>query len=118
MVREATSWLEYSSIIHIPWLENCQADGLSELASSSADNKSKTIQWDTLTERSIEPREIMWLDQSLTWMQAFVTYLTYGTLPSDTKEVERTKKGADLFILYEEILYKRSYKCATPEMGE
>jgi len=67
-VKKATNWLKNFSIIHIPRSENHQADALAKLVSSSADGKPKRIQWETLRKRSIEPREVMWLDWSFTWM--------------------------------------------------
>ena len=50
-------------------------------------------------------------------------YLTNGTLPSDSKEVVKVKKRSNWFILYEGILYKRSFarpllRCVTPEDGK
>jgi len=65
-VREATSRLKNFSIAHIPWSENYQANGLSKLASSSADGEPKRIQWEMVLQRSIEPRQILWLDRSST----------------------------------------------------
>jgi len=58
-LREATGLLKHSLITHILQLENRQADALSKLASSIEDEKPKRIQWETLIERSIDPREIL-----------------------------------------------------------
>ena len=52
--REATKLLKHFVITHISQLENRHADALLKLASSSNDGKSKNIQWETLTERSIK----------------------------------------------------------------
>ena len=57
------------------------------------------------------------------WMEPIHTYLTDGTLPSDPKEADKVKKRSNWFILYEGILYKRSFtwsllRCVTPEEGE
>jgi len=51
------------------------------------------------------------------------TYLANGTLPADPKEADRVKRWSSWFILYEGILYKRSFAqpllhCVTPEMGK
>jgi len=51
------------------------------------------------------------------------TYLAIKTLPSDHKEADRVKRQANWFILYDGILYKRSFaqpllRCVTPEMGK
>jgi len=69
-VREATRLLRHFTITHNPQSENCQADTLSKLASSSEDGKLKNIQWETLMERSIDPYEILWLDRSSIWMDS------------------------------------------------
>jgi len=45
-----------------------------------------------MTERSIEPREVLWLDGSSTWMDPIHTYVTDGTLPPDTKEADQVNK--------------------------
>jgi len=60
--------------MHIPWPRNRQADALSKLANSSEDGNLKQIGWETLSQRSIEPREILWLDRSSTWMDPIMTY--------------------------------------------
>ena len=65
---EATGLLKHFSITHIPRSENRQADALSKLASSSKDGKLKRIRWETWSEKSFEPREVLWLDRSPTWM--------------------------------------------------
>jgi len=122
-VREAMGLLKHFSITHIPRSENRQADALSKLASSSDDGKPKNIQWATLTHRSIDLHEVLWLDRSPTWMEPIRAYLADGTLPTDAKEAEKVKKRSNWFILYEGILYKRSFarpllRCVTPADGQ
>ena len=94
-----------------------------KLASSSEDGKPKRIQWEILTERSIDPHKILWLDKSSTSMDPLCAYLADGTLPSDSKEANRIKRQANWFILYDRILHKRSYarpllRYITPEVGK
>ena len=84
-VREATKLLKYFAITYIPRSENRQADALSKLASSFDDGKLKNIQWETLTERSIDPHEVLWLDRSSTWMDPIHAYLINGTPHPDPK---------------------------------
>ena len=84
-VREATKLLKHFTIMHIPHLENRQANALSKLASSSDDGKPKNIQWETLTERRINAHEVLWLDKSSTWMDPIRAYLTDGTLLGSQK---------------------------------
>ena len=96
---------------------------MSKLASSSDDGKPKNIQWKTLTERSIDLHKVLWLDRSPTWMKLIRAHLTDGTLPSDPKEVDKVKKRSNWFILYEGILYKRSFaqpllRCVAPAEGK
>jgi len=71
---------------------------------------------------SIDPHEVLWLNKSSTWMEPIHAYLIDGTMPSDPKEADKVKKRSNLFILYEGILYKRSFalpllRCVTPEEG-
>ena len=122
-LREATQLLKHFTITHTPRSENRYADVLSKLASSSKDGKPKSIQWETLAERSIDPHEILWLDRSLEWMDPIREYLIDGTLSADPKEANQVKQGSNWFILYDELLYKRSFArpllChVTPEMGK
>ena len=65
-VWEASKLLKHFAIAHIPHSENRQADALSKLTSSFEDGKPKNIQWETLTERSIDLHEVLWLDRSST----------------------------------------------------
>jgi len=65
-----------------------------------------------LTERGINPYEILWLDRSSTWMDSIRVYLVKDTLPRDSMEAGRVKRWANWFILYDEILYKGS--CTLP----
>ena len=56
-------------------------------------------------------------------MDPIRAYLTDGTLPLNPKEVDRVKKRSNWFILYEGILYKRSFaqpllSCVTTEHGK
>jgi len=67
-VRETTKLLKHFLIIHISQSKNGQPDALSKLSSSYEDEKPKHIQWETLTRRSIDPHEVLWLDRSSTWM--------------------------------------------------
>ena len=74
-------------------------------------------------ERSIDPHEVLWLDRSSTGMDPIRAYLADGTLPKDSKEADRVKRQANWFILYDGILYKRSFAqpllhCITPKMGK
>jgi len=107
--REATKLLKHFSITHISWSKNRQADMLSKLASSSEDVKPKHIQWKTLTERSIDPYEVLWLDRSSTWMDPTRTYLADSPLLSDHKKADCVKRQANWFILYDGIIYKWSF---------
>ena len=55
-------------------------------------------------------------------MDPIRAYLADSTLPSDYKEANCVKRRANQFILYNRILYNRSYtqpllRCVTPEMG-
>ena len=75
-------------------------DALSKQASSFDDRKPKNIQWETLTEKSIDLHKVLWLDTSSTWMDPIRTYFTDGN-----KEVDKVKKRSNWFILYEGILY-------------
>ena len=118
---EATCRLKKFPLLHIPWSKNHQADSLSKLASSSTDEKARRIQWETLLEWSIEPKEILWLNRSSTWMDPIKAYLSDDALPTGTKESEQVKKLVEWFILYERILYKCSHArpllcCVTPKM--
>jgi len=79
---------------------------LSKLTSSSKDGKPKHIQWETLTKQSVNPREVFWLDMISAWMDPIRAYLADRTLPSDHKEADLVKKWANLFMLYDGILYK------------
>jgi len=121
-VREATKLSKHFTITHIPWLENRQADTLSKLASWSDDGKPKNIQWETMTERSIDLHEALWLDRSPTWIEPICAYLTDGMMPSYPKEADKVKKRSNWFILFQGILYERSFarpllRCVTPEEG-
>jgi len=56
-------------------------------------------------------------------MGLICAYLADGTLPSDSKEAGRMKRRANWLILYDRILYKRSFArpllcCVTPYMGK
>ena len=121
-LREATKLLKHFALTHIPRSNNQQADALSKLESSSNDRKSKNIQWETLTERSIDPYEVLWLDRSLTSIDPICAYLPDSTHPADPKEADGVKKRSNWFIPYEGILYNKSFArplphCVTPEEG-
>ena len=101
--------LRHFTITHIPRSENWQADAMSKLASSFDDGRLKNVQWDTLTKRSVDLHEVIWLDRSPTWMEPIRAYLADGTLPTDSREAEKIKRRSNWFVLYEGILYKRSF---------
>ena len=55
-------------------------------------------------------------------MEPIRTYLAEGVLPTDAKEAEKIKKRSNWFVLYEGILYKRSFarpllRCISPAEG-
>ena len=56
-------------------------------------------------------------------MEPIRAYLADGTLPTDAKEAEKIKKWSNWFVLYEGILYKRSFarpllRCIPPGEGK
>ena len=122
-IHEATKLLKHFSITRILRSENREVDALSKLASSSEDGKPKHIQWETLTERSIDPHEVLWLDKSSTWMDPIRMYLADGKLPPNSKEVNHVKRRENWLILYDGIIYKWSFtrllpRCVNPTIGK
>ena len=94
-VPDLTKLLKHFAITQIRCSENRRVDALSKLACSSDDGKPKNIQLETLTERSIDLHEVLWICRSSTWMDPIHAYLTNGTLPSDPKEADKVKRRSN-----------------------
>ena len=47
----------------------------------------------------IDPKDLVRIDRSETWMESFMSYLHDETLPHDSKEANRINKKLEWFLL-------------------
>ena len=79
-VKKEVEDLEDFHVSQVPRSENNQADVLSKLASSTSCDAPRSVFWEVMERRSIEPALVEVVDRSSTWMDGILTYLKDGTL--------------------------------------
>ena len=110
-------------IERVPKSENRQADALSKLTNSPQDGYLKSIHWKISIEWTINTKGLVWIDRSEIWIEPLMSHLHEKTLPQDPKEANRIKKRSKWFLLYEMLIYKKSFfhsllRCTASQEGK
>ena len=120
-VKESITKFDKFSLIHIPRLDNAQADSLARLASLAATSDARSIIWEVHRNASVNIM-VSTINRSETWMEPLIRYLQQDIHPNDELEAQIQRKKGKWFEFYDGTLYKKSYthpllKCVTLEEG-
>ena len=100
------------SMVKIPRSQNSDVDSLATLASSSDDCIPQMISIELLEQPSIKHHAIVASTTVLepSWMDPYISFLSDGSLPTDSKELEKVRRTSAHFYLFEDKkLYRRSF---------
>ena len=97
----------------VPRSQNSHADSLATLALSSNECVPRMIFVKLLEQPSIEHCPVVASASSFepSWMDPYVSFLTDGSLLTDTKEVEKMRRTlARLWLFEDKKLYRKSFE--------
>ncbi|KAK8954142.1 hypothetical protein KSP39_PZI002328 [Platanthera zijinensis] len=90
------------SVQHVPREESARADSLAKHGPQAGGTMTE------LFRPSIEEGEIMEVDQEVSWMDPFVTFLATGRLPEGDLERKRIRYKSAYYLLKEGVLYRKT----------
>ena len=100
------------SMVKIPRSQNSHVDSLATLASSSDKCIPRMISIELLEQPSIKHHAIVASTTVVepSWMDPYISFLFDGSLPIDSKELEKVRRTSAHFYFFEEKkLYRRSF---------
>ncbi|XP_010684609.1 uncharacterized protein LOC104899171 [Beta vulgaris subsp. vulgaris] len=122
LIKEEIKSLKRFVLDQVPRSENHQADVLSKLASSAEGDEPRIVFWEIKSAKSIDQKEIMFLNRGNVWMSPIIDYKETGRLPTDPLEAKYVKARDKWFELWDGTLYKKAFnqpllKCISRENG-
>ena len=100
------------SVVWILRSQNSNVDSLATLASSSDECIPRMISIELLEKPSIKHRVIVASTTMLepSWLDPYISFLSNGSLPTDSKELEKVwRTSAHFYLFKDKKLYRRSF---------
>ncbi|XP_075499877.1 uncharacterized protein LOC142538445 [Primulina tabacum] len=92
----------------IPIEENEEPDTLAKLAASMSDTSTREVM--CLTRLVLSVDEEVPPTRKSSWMTPLIEYMVHAKLPEDKAQALKIKKQAPMFVLLNDVLYRRSYQ--------
>ena len=111
-VRHLWSRFESFSLLHVPRSGNTHADSLTTLVTSSVQSLSRVILIEDLYKPTEVKGKVVYVQQVKvwpSWMDPIVLFLKKDILPEDKSEVNKVRRKAPRFWLFED---QKLYKCS------
>ena len=99
-------WVEFTQV---PKSQNMGTYKLAKQASSEAGPTGIDLRMEVQKRPSIEEVLTFVIQNESNWMTPIVSFLQDGWLPQDVEEVRKVKKRAVMFIILNDVLYKRGF---------
>ncbi|XP_071738840.1 uncharacterized protein [Rutidosis leptorrhynchoides] len=125
LLKESTERFEHFELAQVPRSQNKKADALSKLTALTFSHFQKQVWVEELPSKSID-NDLMVAsveEEQLNWMEPILHYIRNDTLPSDKREARLIKERAPMYIIQNDILYRKSYygpmmRCVGPIEAE
>ncbi|XP_071727223.1 uncharacterized protein [Rutidosis leptorrhynchoides] len=125
LLKELAERFEYFKLAQVPRSQNKKADALSKLAALTFSYFQKQVWVEELPSKSID-NDLMVAsveEEHPNWMEPILQYIRSDVLPSDKREARLVRERAPMYIIQNDILYRKSYcgpmmRCVGPIEAE
>ncbi|XP_071694816.1 uncharacterized protein [Rutidosis leptorrhynchoides] len=112
LLNELAERFEYFELAQVPRSQNKNADALSKLAALTFSHFQKQVWVEELPSKSID-NDLMVAsveEEQPNWMEPILQYIRSDVLPSDKREARLVRERAPMYIIQNDILYRKSYR--------
>ncbi|XP_071727340.1 uncharacterized protein [Rutidosis leptorrhynchoides] len=125
LLQELAVWFEHFELAQVPRSQNKKADVLSKLAYLTFSHFQKQVLVEELPCKSID-NDLMVAsveEEQSNWMEPILQYIRNNALPNDKYEARLVRERAPMYIIQNDILYRKSYfgpmmRCVGPIEAE
>ncbi|XP_071699734.1 uncharacterized protein [Rutidosis leptorrhynchoides] len=111
LLKDLAERLKYFELAQVPRSQNKKADALSKLAALAFSHFQKQVWGEELPSKSID-NDLMVAsveEEQSNWMEPILQYNRSDVLPSDKREARLVRERAPMYIIQNDILYRKSY---------
>ncbi|XP_071695098.1 uncharacterized protein [Rutidosis leptorrhynchoides] len=116
---------EHFKLAQVPRSQNKKVDALSKLAALTFSHFQKQVWVEELPSKSIDSDLMVASveEEQPNWMEPIIQYICNDALPSDSREARLVRERAPMYIIQNDILYRKSYcgpmmRCVGPIEAE
>ncbi|XP_071695127.1 uncharacterized protein [Rutidosis leptorrhynchoides] len=111
LMKESAEKFEFFELSQVSRSQNKKAEALSKLAALAFSHFQKQVWVEELPNKSIDGNLFVAVIEEVgpNWMDPIVNYLRNGTLPEDKKEAHLVRERAPMYVLENNMLYRKSY---------
>ncbi|XP_071718038.1 uncharacterized protein [Rutidosis leptorrhynchoides] len=125
LLKELAVRFEHFELAQVPRSQNKKADALSKLAALTFSHFQKQVWVEELPSKSTD-NDLMAasvVEEQPNWMEPILEYIRSDILPSDKREARLVRERAPMYIIQNDILYRKSYcgpmmRCVGPIEAE
>ncbi|XP_071687979.1 uncharacterized protein [Rutidosis leptorrhynchoides] len=125
LLKETVARFEHFELAQVPRSQNKKADALSKLAALTFSHFQKQVWVKELPSKSIESDLMVTslTEEQPNWMEPILKYIRSNILPEDSREARSVRERAPMYIIQDDILYRKSYcgpmmRCVGPIEAE
>ncbi|XP_071712977.1 uncharacterized protein [Rutidosis leptorrhynchoides] len=111
LLKETAARFEHFELAQVPRSQNKKADALSKLAALTFSHFQKQVWVKELPSKSIESDLMVAsvTEEQPNWMEPILKYIRSNILPEDSREARSVRERAPMYIIQDDILYRKSY---------
>ncbi|XP_071712340.1 uncharacterized protein [Rutidosis leptorrhynchoides] len=111
LLKETAARFEHFELAQVPRSQNKKADALSKLAALTFSHFQKQVWVEELPSKSIDSDLMVAsvIEEQLNWMEPILQYIRSNILPEDSREARLVRERAPMYIIQDDILYRKSY---------
>ncbi|XP_071689002.1 uncharacterized protein [Rutidosis leptorrhynchoides] len=125
LLKELAMRFEHFELAQVPRSQNKKADALSKLAALTFSHFQKQVWVEELPSKSID-NDLMVasvVEDQPNWMEPILQHIRSDIFPSDKREAHLVRERAPMYIIQNDILYRKSYcgpmmRCVGPIKAE
>ncbi|XP_071699261.1 uncharacterized protein [Rutidosis leptorrhynchoides] len=113
LLKEMAVRFEHFELAQVPRSQNKKADALCKLSALTFSHFQKQVWVEELPSKSID-NDLMVasvVEEQPNWMEPILQYIRSDILPSDKREACLVRERAPMYIIQNDILYRKSYFC-------
>ncbi|XP_071727783.1 uncharacterized protein [Rutidosis leptorrhynchoides] len=111
LLKESAERFEYFELAQVPRSQNKKADALSKLDALTFSHFQKQVWVEELPNKSIDNDLTVASvkEEQPNWMEPILQYIRGDVLPNDKREARLVRERAPMYIIQNDILYRKSY---------